>query len=216
MINLLIHGHTGKLGKKIISNVNKNPNINYLGNIDIRKEDFNQSILRTENVVIVDVTIDVACKNLIEYLISNQIYVPLIIGTTGNLPIDLIKTYSTFVPVAQISNFSEGINTILNILPIINMNIPDAKTQIFETHHIHKKDSPSGTAKTLADKINLPYSNIFYSREGEVYGIHEVKFETPSEIITIKHEVKDHNIFAIGCLKWVEKISKEKNGYYQN
>jgi 4-hydroxy-tetrahydrodipicolinate reductase len=218
MINLLIHGHTGKLGKKIIFNINQNKdqNINYLGNIDIRKEDFNKSILDTINLVIVDVTIDIACKNLLEYLISNKIYVPLIIGTTGNLPIDLIETYSTFVPVAQISNFSEGITSILNILPIINMNVPSAKIQIFETHHIHKKDGPSGTAKTLADKINLPYSNIFYSREGEIYGIHEVKYETSSEIITIKHEVKDHNIFAIGCLKWVEKISKEKNGYYKN
>ena len=214
MINLLISGHTGKLGKKIISNLNKNPNINYLGNIDLRKPDFNQSVFHTENVVIVDVTVDIACKNLLEYLISNQIYVPLIIGTTGNLPIDLIKTYSENAAVAQISNFSEGINTILNILPQIN--IPSAEIQIFETHHIHKKDGPSGTAKTLADKINLPYSNIFFSREGEIYGIHEVKYETSSEIITIKHEVKDHNIFAIGCLKWVEKISKEKKGYYQN
>jgi len=216
MINLLISGNNSKLGKKIISNVNKNPNINYLGYIDIRQSDFNKSILHTENIVIVDVTVDIACKNLLEYLISNQIYVPLIIGTTGNLPIDLIKKYSENAAVAQISNFSEGITSILNILPIISMNIPSAEIQIFETHHIHKKDGPSGTAKTLADKINLPHSNLFFSREGEIYGIHEVKYETPSEIITIKHEVKDHNIFAIGCLKWIEKISKEEKGYYQN
>ena len=115
---------------------------------------------------------------------------------------------------AQISNFSDGITSVLNILPQIN--ISDSKIQIFETHHIHKRDGPSGTAKTLADKINLPHSELFFAREGEVYGIHEVKYETPYEIVTIKHEVKDPNIFAIGCLKWVEKISTLSKGYYKN
>ena len=214
MLNLIIHGHTGKLGKKIINNLDKNLNINYIGFINTRDENFDYSILKKPNLVIVDVTIDIACRNLLTILISKQIYVPLIIGTTGDLPINLIEEYSIHSPVAQISNFSDGITSILNILPQIN--IPSSKIQIYETHHIHKKDGPSGTAKTLADKINLSHSELFYAREGEIYGIHEVKYETPYEIITIKHEVKDPNIFAIGCLKWIEKISKLSNGYYKN
>jgi 4-hydroxy-tetrahydrodipicolinate reductase len=214
MINLLLHGHMGKLGNKILNNLDKNLNINYLGFINTRDENFDYTILKSSNIVIVDVTIDIACKKLLTILLSKEIYVPLIIGTTGDLPNDLIKTYSSFAPVAQISNFSDGINSILNILPQIN--IPSANINIYETHHILKKDNPSGTAKTLANKINLPHSKIFYAREGEIYGIHEVKYETPYEIITIKHEVKDSNIFAIGCLKWVEKIYNLPKGYYQN
>jgi 4-hydroxy-tetrahydrodipicolinate reductase len=215
MINLMIHGHTGKLGKKIINNLGKNLNINYLGFINTRDENFDYSILQiNQNLVIVDVTIDIACRKLLTILISKNIYVPLIIGTTGDLPVDLITEYSNHTSVAQISNFSDGITSVLNILPQIN--ISDSKIQIFETHHIHKRDGPSGTAKTLADKINLPHSELFFSREGEVYGIHEVKYETPYEIVTIKHEVKDPNIFAIGCLKWIEKIINLSKGYYKN
>jgi 4-hydroxy-tetrahydrodipicolinate reductase len=217
MINLMIHGHTGKLGKRIIDNLDKNLNINYLGFIDTRDENFDYSILKIKNnLVIVDVTIDVASKKLLNILLQNVIYVPLIIGTTGDLPINLIEEYSKHAPVAQISNFSDGINSILNILPLITSNIQDAQIKIYETHHIHKKDGPSGTAKTLADKINLDYSNLFFAREGEIYGIHEVIYETPNETITIKHEVKNPNIFAIGCLNWIEKISKLSNGYYKN
>jgi len=215
MINLMIHGHTGKLGKKIINNLGKNLNINYLGFINTRDENFDYSILKNkQNLVIVDVTIDVACRKLLTILISKDIYVPLIIGTTGDLPVDLINEYSNHTSVSQISNFSDGITSVLNILPQIN--ISDSKIQIFETHHIHKRDGPSGTAKTLADKINLPHSELFFAREGEVYGIHEVKYETPYEIVTIKHEVKDPNIFAIGCLKWIEKILTLSKGYYKN
>jgi 4-hydroxy-tetrahydrodipicolinate reductase len=217
MINLMIHGHTGKLGKRIIDNLDKNLNIKYLGFINTKDENFDYSILKiTNNLVIVDVTIDIASKKLLNILLQHKIYVPLIIGTTGNLPINLIEEYSKSAPVAQISNFSDGISSICNILPHITSNIKDAQIKIFETHHIHKKDGPSGTAKTLADKINLDYSNLFFAREGEIYGIHEVIYETPSEIITIKHEVRDPNIFAIGCLNWIEKISKLSNGYYKN
>ena len=216
MINLILHGHTGKLGKKILNNLDKNLNINYLGFINTRDENFDYSILQTSNIVIVDVTIDIACKKLLTILLSKQIYVPLIIGTTGDLPINLIEEYSKHAAVAQISNFSNGISSILNILPLITSNIQNAHIKIYETHHIHKKDGPSGTAKTLADKINLDYSNLFFAREGEIYGIHEVIYETPYETITIKHEVKNPNIFAIGCLNWIEKISKLSNGYYKN
>ena len=92
MINLMIHGHTGKLGKKIINNLEKNLNINYFGFINTRDENFDYSILKNkQNLVIVDVTIDVACQKLLTILISKDIYVPLIIGTTGDLPVDLIN-----------------------------------------------------------------------------------------------------------------------------
>jgi 4-hydroxy-tetrahydrodipicolinate reductase len=149
-------------------------------------------------------------KNLIE----NKIYYPLVIGSTGDLPFDLIKEYSTHAPVAQISNFYDGITNILNILPQINL--PNSDIKIFETHHTEKKDAPSGTAKTLADKIKLSHSKIFSAREGDVYGIHEIIYENDNEKISIIHESKNRNIFAIGCIKWIEKIITLEKGLYQN
>jgi len=216
-INLIIHGHNGKLGRTVIDCLKDNKNINYIANID-RTTNYTsqlfQGLLSNTNIVILDVTSDIGCKSLLENLIQNQLYYPLIIGSTGDLPIKLIDDYSKFVAVAQISNFSDGISTMIDILPKIN--IPNSSIKIYETHHKHKKDAPSGTAKTLADKILLPYSHIFSAREGEIYGIHEVIYENENEKITITHEILNKNIFAIGCIKWIEKINISAIGLYKN
>ena len=216
-INLIIHGHNGKLGRTILDCLKDNKDINYIGNID-RTTDYSsqlfQNLLSKKNIVILDITSDIGCNSLLENLIKNKIYYPLIIGSTGNLPTKLINEYATHVAVAQISNFSDGISTILEVLPQIN--IPNMSIKIYETHHKHKKDAPSGTAKTLADKILLPHSHIFSAREEEIYGLHEVIYENENEKITIIHEVKNKNIFAIGCIKWIEKINKSAIRLYKN
>jgi 4-hydroxy-tetrahydrodipicolinate reductase len=216
MINLIIHGPSGKFGKTILNCIKDNTNIAYIGFID-RNTDylvFFHNLFTYSNVVIVDITSESGCKFLLENLIKNKIYYPLIIGTTGNLPIDLINEYSNNVPVAQISNFSDGISSILEILPKINL--PNSNIKILETHHKQKKDAPSGTAKTLANKIELSHSKIFSAREGDVFGIHEIIYENENERITIIHESKNRNIFALGCIKWIEKIISLENGLYKN
>jgi 4-hydroxy-tetrahydrodipicolinate reductase len=214
MIELVIHGHTGRLGKRIIDNLLNNTesfdNINYIGHID-RTYNFDYFKFYS-NIVIVDVSSDIGCKNLLTQLIDKGIYLPLIIGTTGNLPQHLIIYYSKFAPVCVVSNFSDGMRSILNIVNTIK--IPNCKTTLVETHHIHKKDAPSGTAKSIANKIDLDHNDIQSIREGTVFGIHEVVFENQYEKIIIKHEVKDHNIFAIGCLKFVENVSTLSKGLY--
>jgi 4-hydroxy-tetrahydrodipicolinate reductase len=230
MINLIIHGPTGKFGKTIINSLQNNSNIkyssaepnvyahkvNYIGYIDrfTNYQLFFNNLASISNIVLLDVTSDIGCYFLLKNLIENKIYYPLVIGSTGNLPFDLIKEYSIHTQVAQISNFSDGITNILNILPQINL--PNSDIKIFETHHTEKKDAPSGTAKTLADKIKLSHSKIFSAREGDVYGVHEIIYENDNEKITIIHESKNRNIFAIGCIKWIEKIITLEKGLYQN
>jgi len=230
MINLIIHGPTGKFGKTIINSLHNNSNIkyssaepnvyvhkvNYVGYIDrfTNYQLFFNNLASISNIVLLDITSDIGCYFLLKNLIENKIYYPLVIGSTGNLPFDLIKEYSIHAQVAQISNFSDGITNILNILPQINL--PDSNIKIFETHHTEKKDAPSGTAKTLADKIKLSHSKIFSAREGDVCGMHEIIYENDNEKITIIHESKNRNIFAIGCIKWIEKIITLEKGIYQN
>lgn len=216
MINLIIHGPTGKFGKTIINFLNEKSNIKYIGYIDrfTNYQLFFNNLSSVSNIVLLDITSDVGCSFLLKNLIENKIYYPLVIGSTGNLPFDLIKEYSIQAPVAQISNFANGITNILNILPQIDL--PDSNITIFETHHTEKKDAPSGTAKTLADKIGLSHSKIFSAREGDIYGIHEIIYENDNEKITIIHESKNRNIFAIGCIKWIEKIITLEKGLYQN
>ena len=216
-IDLIIHGVSGKLGRTILDCLKYNKNINYIGCID-RTTDYSSEFIKNlssfANIVILDVTSDIGCNSLLENLIKHKLYYPLIIGSTGNLPVKLIEEYSKYRAVAQISNFSDGISSMLEVLPKIN--IPNSSIKIYETHHTQKRDAPSGTAKTLANKINLPYSHIFSAREGDIYGIHEVIYENKYEKITITHEVIDKNIFAMGCLKWIEKINTSAIGLYKN
>ena len=217
IINLIIHGVSGKLGRTILDCLKYNKNINYIGCID-RNTDYSSEFFKNlssiSNIVLLDVTSDIGCNSLLENLIKHKLYYPLIIGSTGDLPVKLIEEYSKHKAVAQISNFSDGISSMLEVIPKIN--IPNSSIKIYETHHKQKRDAPSGTAKTLANQINLPYSQIFSAREGEIYGIHEVVYENKFEKITITHEVIDKNIFAMGCLKWIEKINVSEVGLYKN
>jgi 4-hydroxy-tetrahydrodipicolinate reductase len=212
MIDVIIHGHSGKLGKRIIENLREQDNMKYAGYID---RNYDLTIINDINqVVIIDITSDIGCKNLIENLIMKNLYVPLIIGSTGDLPNDLIEKYSEYTKVATISNFSYGISSLLNMLSEIKL--PDSKIQIKEYHHINKIDAPSGTAKTISKKINFNDSEIISIREGTIYGIHEIIIENMYEKIIIKHEVKDPNIFAIGCISYITKILELNVGLYCN
>jgi 4-hydroxy-tetrahydrodipicolinate reductase len=208
MISLIIHGETGRLGKRVIENIKKFDNIKYVGYINRL---YDLTILRlNKNIVILDVSSDIGCKNLLENLIKQNFYFPLVIGSTGNLPTELIKQYSERVQVSQVSNFCEGINKITKILK--SLTLPNSNILIEETHHVLKKDAPSGTAKTLADIIDIPYDNIKSIREGLQYGLHTITIYNDYEKITISHETLDPNVFAIGCLKVIENIIDKPKG----
>lgn len=215
MINLVIHGHTGRLAKRIIDNLKNNENIKYVGFID-RLYDFTILAVNT-NIVILDITSDIGCRNLLKNLLEKELYYPLIIGSTGALPKHLIELYAHYVRVYEVSNFSHGMKSILNVLPSIK--IPNSRYEISETHHIYKKDIPSGTAKSIAKQIDSNYNidDIKSIREESVHGIHETIIENDYEKIVIRHEVKDPNIFAIGCIQYINEMNLNRTiiGYFK-
>ena len=148
--------------------------------------------------------------------------IPTVCGTTGWLQHKpeieklCIENKSAFF---YASNYSIGVNLFFELnktLARLMNPYKEFKVSSNEIHHTEKKDAPSGTAKTLADKIKLSHSKIFSAREGDVYGIHEIIYENDNEKITIIHESKNRNIFAIGCIKWIEKIITLEKGLYQN
>jgi len=197
-INLMIYGYNGKLGSKICR---------FGTEYNIIKLDRNLTNLKFFlNCVIVDVTCIDGTSYLIDKLLEKKINLPLIIGTTGdfNSIESKINKYSLENKVVKISNFSYGIPEIEKILKKFDLNV--WKIKIKEIHHIHKKDAPSGTAKTLADICNYNYNNIESIREGEIYGIHEITLSTEDEEIIIIHKAKNRDIFAKGVFRFVEEI----------
>lgn len=121
------------------------------------------------------------------------------------------------IPVLWASNMSMGVNVLNQMLKNLNA-IRDYDFYIEETHHIHKKDAPSGTALTiqkhLEKAIKKKVKDIVSYREGEVFGQHKVIVKGPEETILIQHDALNRTVFAKGavtCAKW---ILKKKPGHY--
>lgn len=117
------------------------------------------------------------------------------------------------------SNFSLGVaifSAVNKYLAKIMNRFPAYDVTMSETHHIHKLDAPSGTAITLAEGIlenmkrktkwvkeeaqsadELPIHSI---REGEVFGIHSIRYDSDADSITITHDAKNRGGFALGAV----------------
>jgi 4-hydroxy-tetrahydrodipicolinate reductase len=124
------------------------------------------------------------------------------------------------------SNFSIGVNIFFAVNKYLAkwMNrFPEYDVNMTEIHHIHKLDAPSGTGITLAEEIleeiehkkqwrlakegeiqfdtDKPEDLVIHAlREGEVPGIHEVRYESDVDSITIRHDAKNRAGFALGAV----------------
>ena len=134
---------------------------------------------------------------------------PVVSGTTGwDTEAMRHKSEKTGVPFIWSSNFSVGVNLFfaLNKRLAELMKGHGYQPSITEIHHIHKLDKPSGTAKTLATAIgeDIPIESI---REGEVAGVHSVRWDSAADTITITHEAKSRKGFALGAVlaaEWLQ------------
>ena len=149
--------------------------------------------------------------------------VPVVCGTTGWKPEELkIKNYELKIEdnktvitdetgktmLVWSSNFSVGVNIFFELnkqLASAMKAQPQYMPSITETHHIHKLDKPSGTAKTLAEQIgtNVAIESI---REGEVPGTHEVRWDSEEDTIIITHIAKGRRGFALGAVLAAEQM----------
>ena len=147
--------------------------------------------------------------------------VPVVSGSTGWDAAALIdedrRTHDKQMLIWS-SNYSVGVNIFFEVNKLLAQEMasqPQYTPSITETHHIHKLDKPSGTAKTLAEQIrdieiskhrnigDLPIESI---REGEVPGTHEVKWDSEEDTIIITHIAKGRRGFALGAVLAAEKL----------
>jgi 4-hydroxy-tetrahydrodipicolinate reductase len=246
-INLAITGCMGRMGQQLIKSSKSNNNFKLVSlteNIKINKK-FNgiKPEPNTEGAfkkadIIIDFTIP---KCTIEVLkIASKLKKRVVIGTTGFTQKEdkIIKNYSKKIPILKAGNMSLGVNLLMYLTEIASKSLGDNYlSKIFEIHHKHKKDYPSGTAlmlgKGIADgknkdlfnlvgkkflnKKNFPYGkkiNFNSIRKGEIIGEHEVKFSSGKEIITLNHEAFDRRLYSDGALTAAKWLMKKKTGLY--
>jgi len=146
----------------------------------------------------------------------------MVVGTTGwYAEIDRIRALveqrgTGFVYAA---NFSIGVNLFFEIARAAAAALRhDYSGQIFERHHVHKKDAPSGTAIAIQHAIREASGQdealeITSFREGDVVGLHEVVFESSADRIFLCHDAKSRRGFAEGAVRAAEWLAGKK-GFY--
>jgi 4-hydroxy-tetrahydrodipicolinate reductase len=156
--------------------------------------------------VVLDVSSPTACVELMERLTQLKKFPRLVIGSTGwsDSQIEVRDRYAQHASVLVSANFSAAVNLLSNAISKIGpiMDRLGYTIEITETHHVHKKDSPSGTALLLAGSCGVRRDKIKIdsTREGEVVGMHRVTFRSPADTIVLEHEAHSRSLFAKGAL----------------
>jgi 4-hydroxy-tetrahydrodipicolinate reductase len=147
----------------------------------------------------------------------------MVVGTTGwHAEVErvrkLVESAGTGLLVGP--NFSIGVNLFLEVARTAAIALQhDYTGQIFERHHVHKKDAPSGTAIALQELIREASGEnkdleIVSFREGDVVGLHEIVLESGADRIYLCHDAKSRRGFALGAICAAEWLMGKK-GFYE-
>ena len=246
-INLAITGCMGRMGQQLIKSANKNKIFKIVSlteNKKVNKKIFGikPKLNSTHTFKDVDIIIDFTVpKCTLEILkIAAKQNKKVVIGTTGftKKEENLIKKYSKKIPILKAGNMSIGVNLLIYLTEIASKSLgKDFLSKVYEVHHRHKKDYPSGTALMLGKGIALGKKKDFYNfigkkylnkktfpygdkinfnsiRKGEVIGEHEVTFSSGKEIITLNHESFDRALYSEGALTAAKWLLNKKPGLY--
>ena len=246
-INLAITGCMGRMGQQIIKSTKLDKNFNLITITESKK--INKKIngikisLNTKEAfkkadLIIDFTIPKCTLEVLK--IAVKLKKKVVIGTTGFTKSEenLIKKFSKKIPILKAGNMSLGINLLMYLTEIASGALEKKfLSKIFEVHHKHKKDYPSGTALMLGRGIAIGKNKNFYNllgkkflnkktfpygskinfnsiRKGEVIGEHEVRFSSGKEIITLNHEAFDRALYSEGALSAARWLINKKPGLY--
>jgi 4-hydroxy-tetrahydrodipicolinate reductase len=188
------------------------------------QENANGAALIPEKLHHIDVVIDFTAPHCVISNIEACVRAGknIVVGTTGwykevDRIRELVEQHGTgFVYAA---NFSVGVNLFFEVARAAALALRhDYSGQIFERHHAHKKDAPSGTAIALQQLIREASGHsedleITSFREGEVVGLHEVVFESAADRIYLCHDAKSRRGFAEGAVRAAEWLAGKK-GFY--
>lgn len=216
-MNIVICGINGAMGRVLEQEVQNYQNINLIGSLSPRRGNCGQDIKEQADVVI-DFSNPANLDFLIGYAKKNKC--ALLICTTGytEKQKNRIAGAGKDIPVLLSSNTSLGINVFRKILKNISAELDGFDINIVERHHNRKKDSPSGTAKTLAEDImkatGREHIETLAMRAGTISGEHIVIFSGVDEIMEIKHTAFSKKIFARGALDLALKLSAKPAGSY--
>ena len=230
MIKLAVSGCCGRMGQRITALALKDKSFRISALLESKDRpdvplmscdipvNFENDALKGSHVLIEFTTPEAT----IEHLKACQKHsVNMVIGTTGLTKdqVTYIKKLSSKIAIVFSSNMSVGVNLVFGLIrQAAQVTGKNYAIRLIETHHVHKKDAPSGTAKTMAEIAeqysNTKVKNIESIREGEVIGDHTITFESDVDLISVHHHAKTRDIFAEGSLVAAKFLSRKKKGLF--
>ena len=237
----------GRMGQQLIKSSKSNKNFKLVSlteskTINTKIAGINLSLNNIDSFkntnVIIDFTVPKCTLEILK--IATKLKKKVVIGTTGFTKKDenLIKKFSKKIPILKAGNMSLGVNLLMYLTEITSKSLGNNfLSKIYEVHHKHKVDYPSGTAlmlgKGIADgknknlynligkkylnKKSFPYSkkiNFNSIRKGDVIGEHEVMFSSGKEIVKLNHESFDRALYSEGALTAAMWLMNKKPGLY--
>ena len=246
-IKLTIAGCLGRMGQQLVKSSKNSKNFKLVSLTEnriinkkicgLRPQLNSVSAFKNANVII-DFTIPKCTLEVLK--IASKLKKKVVIGTTGfsKKEENLIKKYSKRIPILKAGNMSLGINLLMYLTEIASKSLRDNfLSKVFEVHHKHKKDHPSGTALMLGKGIATGKNKDFYNlmgkkylnkktfsyskkinfnsvRKGKIVGNHKVLFSSGKETITLDHEAFDRALYSEGALTAVKWLMGKKPGLY--
>ena len=237
-LNLWIHGISGKVGSHLRDQLQHHHHFILSGGSDFKTQD---SILEEglgKSDAIIDFTSKEGNEKLFQTLEKLQYKnITLVIGSTGISP-NQRENWKSYAQQLE-SRILFAPNTSLGVLMMLKSALLASELgrsakfdiEIEESHHKHKKDSPSGTSLFLAESLNsaIPESSIAYNRTssrkdgeigisatrgGGIFGEHKIRFLGDFEEFTLTHRAYSRELYAKGALSLTEWLLKQESGFY--
>ncbi|MDR0533601.1 MAG: 4-hydroxy-tetrahydrodipicolinate reductase [Verrucomicrobiales bacterium] len=232
---IVMVGSKGRMGQAIIRLAQEDANYELIGGVDVG-EDLSSLAAKTD--AIIDFSHHSNTLAVAEQAAANG--KALVIGTTGHS--DELKSqvlaYGKKIPLIFASNYSVGVNTLFYLTAkaaeVLNQGFD---MEVVEMHHRHKKDAPSGTARTLVEilaeakgksvaelarhgRVGEPGPRtadeigVHALRGGDVVGDHTVIFAANGERVELTHKASSRDTFAAGSLRAAAWLQGKLVGVY--
>jgi 4-hydroxy-tetrahydrodipicolinate reductase len=244
MTKIVICGALGRMGTTIAGLVDAAPDLELVGGVDVHAGTvYGAPVVHADEIdlllvekcpdVLIDFTIAGAAVRNVGAAARNG--VAAVVGTTGftaEQRAEMAEAIEGTIPAVISSNFSVGVNIFWKLVRQAAGMLADYDIEVIEAHHRHKKDAPSGTARTILQIIEEEAGERqkVYGREGmtergseigvhvirggDIVGDHTVLFAGNQEVIELTHRAYDRSVFAHGSLRAARWVKGKNPGIY--